>query len=243
MTDYERRELPKTRAEQAHLDAFNDAGKPIVYYDSDTNRYLRVLCSAEDVRARVETIADKIAEDYRDKQPLVLLTVTEGGNPLTELLAPALERRGLHFDQHSIKAQASAGPKNQPSVDWQDTPPEAVDEKHVLLIEDALSSGMTLDAVRASVLRAGALSANAAILVDGQRMFDDDKVYEAGASKTEMYKGNTHYYCLGIDIDSLFQTYGVGMDMKGQYRDLPCILVAFEEEERAASANVGLPPP
>jgi len=241
MSNHETRKFPVKRSEQEGMVAFNEDGNPVVYYDEAADLYLRVMCTAEDTRSRVETIADQIAEDYQDRQPFVVLSIEEGGNPLTTLLADALQRRGLQFNRAGIRATAVNNPDKSTAIDWGDTSADIVNNQHVLLVDDVISSGTTINAVRRLITQEGAMSSNAAILVDGEQVFPDDKIYQPSAPHIGQHKNHKHYYSMGIDTDSLFNTYGMGMDMEGQYRDLPCVVAAFKEEGRAVAAAVGPP--
>lgn len=222
------------------MSAFNDEGKPVVYYDAQTDKYLRVLCTAEDIRAKVHQMADQIVDNFQNREePLLLLNVLEGGSPLTALLVAALSERGLQFEYNNIKAKSADGTQLKPSFDWHSSSPEEVHGKHVLLIDDVLSSGGTLSLVRHELLTAGAIAVDAAILVDGKKEFPFKDRYKHTPPHQENYKGSQHYYCTGIDSDSLILVYGAGIDMQGKYRDLPCIVAAFDEAEKAASIKVG----
>ena len=89
-------------------------------------------------------------------------------------------------------------------VDWRVKPPASVRGRAVLVLDDILDGGQTMDAIREQLLGLGATSFHCAVLVE--------KKLKVGKP--------IHADFVGLQIEDCF-VFGYGMDAKGYWRNLP----------------------
>jgi hypoxanthine phosphoribosyltransferase len=99
---------------------------------------LRVVFSAEKIRERVTEVAAQIAEDYRDRE-LVLVGILKGVAFLVADLARLLPRP---VDFEFVDVQASPGERGE-VVSLTYATHFNVRGRHVLIVKDVLHSGVT----------------------------------------------------------------------------------------------------
>lgn len=116
-----------------------------------------VILDAEGLRRAWRRIAHEIVERQRDLEPLSLLGIVTRGLPLAERLAGALEElEGVRVPVHPLDVRAyrddlpRAAAAPLPAV-----PPDVVDGRPVLLVDDVLFNGRTVRAAIDAVIAAG----------------------------------------------------------------------------------------
>ena len=90
------------------------------------------------------------------------------------------------------------------NVDWRVKPPASVRGRAVLVLDDILDGGQTMDAIRERLTELGAASFHCAVLVE----------------KKLKVKKPIHADFVGLEIEDRF-VFGYGMDAKGYWRNLP----------------------
>lgn len=125
------------------------------------------LYSAEQISAALDTMAEAINRHYEKRpEPLLVLVVMKGalvtaGTLLPRLIGP-VEVDYVHATRYRDN---QAGEE----LHWYHRPRAALSDRHVLLVDDILDQGVTLAAVHAFCMQAGAMDVKAAVLVEKSR--------------------------------------------------------------------------
>lgn len=101
-----------------------------------------VAISAETIAHRVRELAREIDERYPPDEPLLLIGVLKGGFVFLADLARAI-RRPLEIDFVSVSSYGT-GTTSSGRIDLRFDPETEFGGRHVLLVEDILDSGNTL---------------------------------------------------------------------------------------------------
>lgn len=163
-------------------------------------------CLADEatVERAIVRVAVEITRDLREQLPVVLCVVKGGivfgGKLLTALHFP-LDFDYVHATRYNNTTQGSG-------LQWKVPPSIALAGRHVLVVDDILDVGATLDAIIASCRAQGAASVRTAVLVD--------KRHERKA-RPGMRADYT-----GLDIADRY-LFGYGMDYQGYWRNAPGI--------------------
>jgi hypoxanthine phosphoribosyltransferase len=165
---------------------------------------VRELISAERIRARVQELGQKIAEEYGGRE-LVLVGVLKGSFMFLADLARAIP-------SHSVRVEflglASYGDATSSSGVVQITADltKPVEGKHVLVVEDIVDTGLTMT-----------------YLMDNLRTRRPESVKLCSLlHKPSRMKVPVQIDYLGFTIDDLFVV-GYGLDYAQSYRNLPFI--------------------
>ena len=155
----------------------------------------------------IARVADAIRNDYAGQRPL-LLTVMHGGMLFASELALTLgqgDALDLEFD--FLRVSRYHGSTSGTDLQWKHRPATPLAGKHVLLADDILDEGYTLDAVRAWCREQGAADVRIAVL--------------AWKRHDRLVPGMRADY-VGIEVPDRY-VYGFGMDYYEQGRNLPAI--------------------
>jgi hypoxanthine phosphoribosyltransferase len=148
-----------------------------------------------------------IRSDYAGRRPL-LLTVMHGGMLFASELALALGHgNALDMEFDFLHATRYHGATSGTDLQWKHRPATLLRGKHVLLADDILDEGYTLDAVRAWCREQGAAEVRIAVLAW--------KRHDRGLP------GLRADY-VGVEVPDRY-VYGFGMDYHEQGRNLPAI--------------------
>jgi len=158
------------------------------------------IAGAEEVQAAVRRVASQVSERLSSAYPMVL-AVMGGAVVFAGQLLPLL-RFPLDFDY--IHASRYGAATRGAGVDWKVSPPGLVQGRTVLVIDDILDHGETMNAIRARLLELGAKEFFCAVLVE----------------KTLGMKKPIAADFVGLVIPDRF-VFGCGMDAKGYWRNLP----------------------
>lgn len=159
-----------------------------------------VVASADEVQAAVRRVAEEIEQRLARSYPLVL-AVMGGAVVFAGQLLPLL-RFPLDFDY--IHASRYGAATQGARVDWKVSPPGVVRGRAVLVLDDILDHGETMNAIRERLLALGASQFFCAVLVE--KMLEKKKPVGADF--------------VGLRIPDRF-VFGCGMDAKGYWRNLP----------------------
>ena len=152
-------------------------------------------------------MANAIRDDYKGQRPL-LLTVMHGGMLFASELALALgQGSALDLEFDFLHATRYRGAISGTDLQWKHRPATPLQGKHVLLADDILDEGYTLDAVRTWCREQGAADVRIAVMT---RKLHDRCVPGMRAN----------YF--GVEVPDRY-VYGFGMDYHEQGRNLPAI--------------------
>lgn len=106
----------------------------------------RVVFSEEQIAARVRELASEIEAFYPADDDLLVIGLLKGAFVFTSDLVRALERPGVRVD-FLTAALYGDGTDSSREVQLLHDVKESVDDRHVLLVEDIVDSGKTLNRI------------------------------------------------------------------------------------------------
>lgn len=159
------------------------------------------MIPAKDIQARVEQLGRRIALDYEDK-PLVLIAILKGSFVFVADLARAIDLPiavdFMAVSSYGMSTQSSGVVRIVKDLD------HSLDGKHVLVVEDIVDTGLTLNYIYGHLKSRGAMSVKICSLLD--------KVSRRQVAVPIHYKG--------FEIPDEFVV-GYGLDVEERYRNLP----------------------
>lgn len=162
------------------------------------------LVTEQEVYRAIDTLAAEISATLHDRNPL-LLCVMNGGLILTGQLLPRLrfplQAEYLHATRY--RQETSGG-----ILEWKHQPDTELRGRTVLIVDDILDEGTTLEAIADYCRAQGADQVFTAVLVDKQH----DRKARPGLRAD----------FTGLTVADRF-LFGFGMDYKGYWRNAPGI--------------------
>jgi hypoxanthine phosphoribosyltransferase len=164
----------------------------------------RILLSAAAIQARIDELAARITEDYQGKE-LTVVTVLTGALIFTADLLRRIPMP-LKLDCVSV-ASYHGGTSTSGEVKFDQLSLPDIEGRHVLIVDDILDSGLTLDAITARFRKeCGPQSIRICVLLSKQK---------------ERRKEVSAEY-VGFEIEDEFVV-GYGLDYEERYRNLPFV--------------------
>jgi hypoxanthine phosphoribosyltransferase len=170
----------------------------------ETEKKIRSLYSAQQIDTRIREMGAQIAHDYGDKE-LVLVGVLKGSFCFLADLARAIPSTEVRIEFLGL---ASYGDETRSSGVVQITADltKPVDHKHVLVVEDIVDTGLTMDYLMENLRTRHPASVKLCALLH----------------KPSRMKKEVAIDYLGFTIPDLF-VIGYGLDYAQRYRNLPYI--------------------
>ncbi len=166
-----------------------------------------LLYSEQDVEAALDKMAEKINLALADSNPLLLCVMNGGvvafGKLLTRLTIP------LTID--AINASRYQNQTSGGTIEWLLKPETPLKGRTVLIVDDILDEGITLQALYEFCREQGAAAIYSAVLVD--KILDHEKPLTADF--------------IGLNVENRY-LFGYGMDYKGYLRNAPGIYACKE---------------
>ncbi len=177
----------------------------------------RVLIDEASIAARLDALAVEITDFYRGK-PLTVVAILSGS---LLFAADLLRRIPLPLQLECLNVSSYNGLESSGVVHFLDDRLPSLEGRCVLLLDDILDTGLTLDEVRLKLVsEAGLVSMHAAVLLQKR-------------------KARAREVCadwVGFEIGDKFVV-GYGLDYEGEYRNLPYVGVL--EASQVRSRNSG----
>ncbi|MDP1664503.1 MAG: hypoxanthine-guanine phosphoribosyltransferase [Methylobacter sp.] len=166
-----------------------------------------LLHSEQEVEAAIDNMAQEINITLADRNPLLLCVINGGivtfGKLLTRLTIP-LTIDSIHASRY--QNQTSGG-----SIKWLVKPETPLKDRTVLIVDDILDEGITLEAIYEYCREQGATAVYSAVLVD--KILGHEKPLTADF--------------IGLKVENRY-LFGYGMDYKGYLRNSPGIYACKE---------------
>ena len=162
------------------------------------------LISADKIAARVRELGAQITKDYAGTE-LVLCGVLKGSFLFLADLAREIKSNEVRVEflgVHSYGDETSSSGVVEITFDLK----KPIDGKHVLLVEDIVDTGLTMDYIKKNFATRNPASIKLCTLLH----------------KPARQKVQTHIDYLGFTIEDLFVV-GYGLDYAQRYRNLPFI--------------------
>jgi hypoxanthine phosphoribosyltransferase len=165
---------------------------------------LKVIIKEDQLKKRIKKLADEISNDYKDKNP-VLVGILKG----SFIFMADLTRQLKMPHQIDFISVASYGSGKQASgaVKWLKDLSINIEGKHVIIVEDIIDSGLTLNYIRNNLLTRNPKSLKIVTLLN----------------KKKKRKIKIPLKYVGFSIPDEFVV-GYGLDYDEKYRNLPYIV-------------------
>lgn len=163
---------------------------------------LRTLMSQEEIGTTISELSARIRQDYRDMD-LLIVGLLKGSFVFMADLMRALD---MPVEVDFMSATSYAGRESTGELLILKGLNESVHDRHVLIVEDIIDTGLTLSRIRERLLLEGPLSLEICTLIDkpARRQVDVPVKY------------------IGREIPDLFVV-GYGIDFDQKYRWLPYV--------------------
>jgi len=162
-----------------------------------------LIIDEQAVNDALDAMAEKINDDYQDKDPIILCVMNGGlffTSELTKRLNFPFMLDYLHATRYNNDVRGS-------DVIWKAAPQLNLTGRHVLILDDILDEGHTLKAIQHALKKQQVASIKIAVLT----IKDHDRREEGVDAQ---YKGLT--------VPDRY-VFGCGMDIKGYYRNVMAI--------------------
>ena len=170
----------------------------------------RVLFTQEEIEKRIAELGAQITEDYKDVDDLVVISVLRGAAIYMGDLVRHIDRP-LEMDYMAISSYGN-GTKSSGVVRIQKDLSSTIRGRHVLIAEDILDSGLTLQYLIRNLMSREPASIDVALLL----------------KKKTPEQADLHCKYVGFEVPDEFIV-GYGMDYAEKYRNLPYIGVLKPE--------------
>lgn len=172
-----------------------------------------LIYSAEQINQAIDLMAQQINQQFQDiTEPVIALPVMNGGlvvggHLLTRFNFPVILDY-LHATRYRDEITGS-------DLQWKVKPQQSLKDKTLLVIDDILDEGYTLQAVRDYCLEQGASKVLSVVLVEKNHP----------RAKADI-KGDF----IGLQVEDRY-VFGFGMDYKGHHRSLNAIYAVNEGDD------------
>jgi hypoxanthine phosphoribosyltransferase len=172
------------------------------------------LVSLAEVQEKLAVMAQRINEELKDKNPIILCTMI-GGVITTGLLLPQLS---IDLQVDYIHATRYGNNTVGYDLEWRAYPRLSLENRCVVIVDDILDGGLTLAEIQKHCKQVGASEVYTAVLVD------------KAAKRTPGGLVKADFAALKVEDRFL---YGLGLDYKGYFRNAPGIFAVAKEDETA----------
>ena len=162
----------------------------------------RILFSQEQLKERVAELGRQISQDYKGKQPLLVGILRGSIMFYADLLREISIDCNIDFMCLSSYHGTSSTGEVRTMLDLR----ESIKGRHIVIVEDIVDTGLTLDYLMKSLTNRGAASIEICCLLD----------------KPANRKVEVHPKYIGFQIENEF-VIGYGLDYNELYRNLPYI--------------------
>lgn len=170
----------------------------------------RTLIGEDEIQARLAELGDQITADYAGKD-LLLVAVLKGAFMVMADLSRNI-RLPIDIDFMAVSSYGAATETSGVVRILKDLDQE-IAGRHVLIVEDIIDSGLTLDYLRRNLEVRGPASLEICALL-----------YKKGLQRVDI---DVKY--VGFEIPPEF-VIGYGLDLVGRYRNLPHVAVMEEDD-------------
>ncbi len=183
----------------------------------DHSRYERIvqratqLCSKEDIEKAFDRMAAEITQQLSEKNPTFVCVLSGAIVPMGQLLT----RLDFPLKIDYLNASHYNGKVKGSELHFTVKPKESLKDKVIVLVDDIIDTGKTLQAVIDFCYQEGAKEVYTAVMIDKKRDRDEKGLYKADF--------------VGLQIPDKFIV-GYGLDYEQYFRNLDGIYVMPEKE-------------
>jgi hypoxanthine phosphoribosyltransferase len=188
-------------------------------------RIERILIPEETLRARVRELAREIVSDLAGARRLDLLAVLEGARTFAGELAREIEARGgpgveiSHIRARAYGEEIKREGESRRPVRILSEPPE-LRGRQVLLVDDIVDQGFTLETLQGLVLEGSPASLRSCVLLV--------KRLERPSPAVRRLRARLRVDYAGFEVPDRWVA-GHGLDLAGELRDLPHVVAVSGE--------------
>jgi hypoxanthine phosphoribosyltransferase len=161
-----------------------------------------LLFSENQIDQAFDRMGRAITEKLGESNPIVLCVLTGGISPTAKLM----QRMQFPLTMDIIHASRYHGKTSGSEIEWHSVPRSPLNGRTVLIVDDILDEGLTLEAIRRYCMGQGAAAVLSAVLIE--KMLGHEKPFQADF--------------IGLEAENRY-LFGCGMDYKGYWRNLPGI--------------------
>lgn len=166
-----------------------------------------LLYTRNEVEAALDRMALAIESDLHDKNPVLICVMIGGLIPMSSLLL----RLNFPLAVDYIHVTRYNGKTSGGDLTWKVKPSSNLQGRTVLIVDDILDAGVTLQAVVNEIKQLGAAHIYSAVLVDKPHQRSPE--------------GLAHADYVGLEVDDHY-IFGYGMDYEDYLRNAPGIFIA-----------------
>jgi len=170
----------------------------------------RVIYTAEEIDAIIARMADEITTDLAALNPIVMPILLGGAFTAIRLM----RHFGFPYEMDSVRMARYGHDFRGGQLHWYARPCLELVGRHVLLVDDVLDRGVTLQAVEHELQRMSAASVSSAVLI---RKTPTGRVDRPAVDY------------VGADAPDEF-LFGCGMDLEGRWRGLPALYSVCDDD-------------
>lgn len=167
----------------------------------------QLLVTPSEMDRAIDRMAEAITARLSGTDPLVLCVLT-GGIVAAGLLLPRLPFQ-LRLDY--VHATRYRGDTRGGVLEWRYRPSEAIRGEQVLIIDDILDEGVTLDAIVRACEVDGAAAVHSAVLVAKRRPHTREADF------------------VGVEVPDRY-LFGYGLDYRGYFRNAPGVFAVAQRD-------------
>ncbi|MCD6047974.1 MAG: hpt 1 [Gammaproteobacteria bacterium] len=171
------------------------------------------LFTKHDIETALDAMAISIHNELSEANP-ILLTVLKGGVVLMGNLLPRLD---FPLELDSVYATRYQGAFEGSKLEWKYEPKTSLQDRTVLIVDDILDLGITLQAIVDYCYKNGAKKVYTAVLLDKKVV----KRPAEGLQKADF---------VALEVDDRF-VFGYGLDYKEYLRNAPGIYEVAPEDQ------------
>lgn len=177
----------------------------------EVNERSSCIYSHAEVDAALGKMATEITKDLADKNPIIICVMVGGMIPVGNLLL----KLDFPLEVDYVHATRYRGALSGGEIDWIVKPRLEVKNRTVLVVDDILDGGITLQAILDELATMGAEDVRSAVLVDKYQ-----KRVPGGLQQADY---------VGIEVEDHY-VFGYGMDYKEYLRNVPGIYKVAPED-------------
>ncbi|GBU10647.1 hypoxanthine phosphoribosyltransferase [Erysipelotrichaceae bacterium] len=179
----------------------------------NTDYIKEVLITHEEIVSYCKRLAIEIEDTFSEEEEIILLCVLKGSLPFTAELLPNFKRPNVICE--FIRASSYEGKTSESKgvIDISCNTLEIIEGKTIIILEDILDTGKTLEAIKGYLMAKGAKEVKVATLLD----------------KPERRIVDIYADYVGFTIPNHF-VIGFGLDYDEKYRNLKDIVIPYPEK-------------
>ena len=170
---------------------------------------MKLLLSESEIKKRVKELADTISKDYKDKSPIFIGIL----NGCYVFMADLLRELSISTEIDFVKIRSYEDDSSTGTIKFRKDISADIDDRHIIIVEDIIDSGFTINFLVNRLKEAGPKSVSVAAIL-----------YKKTVAKLDF---EIDY--VGFEIPPEFVV-GYGLDYNERYRNLKDVMVMEPED-------------